>query len=127
MPRHARPPQRRGLDRRLFSAYGRAQDAGLARRFRHAGHADGALRSRGHTPLARMFWRALNLASIEGTSPMRLHHRFPAFGVVAAVLLHVLPATAKDNVVSLDGHSLRFDDVVHVAAGDHQVTIAPPA
>jgi hypothetical protein len=48
---------------------------------------------------------------------MRIHPRFPAFGVLVAVLLHVLPATAQDNVVWLDGHNLLFDDVVHVAVG----------
>jgi histidine ammonia-lyase len=56
-----------------------------------------------------------------------VHHRFPALGVLVAVLLHALPATAKDNVVLLDGHNLLFDDVVHVAAADYQVTIAPSA
>jgi histidine ammonia-lyase len=56
-----------------------------------------------------------------------IHHRFPTFAATVAVLLHVLPATAKDNVVLLDGHNLVFDDVVHVAAGDYRVAIAPPA
>jgi histidine ammonia-lyase len=56
-----------------------------------------------------------------------IHRRFPTFAVTVAVLLHVLPATAKDNVVWLDGHNLLFDDVVHVAAGDYQVAIAQPA
>jgi histidine ammonia-lyase len=58
---------------------------------------------------------------------MRIHHRFPAFAILVAVLLHVLPASAKDNVVLLDGHNLLFDDVVRVAAGDYRVAIAPPA
>jgi histidine ammonia-lyase len=58
---------------------------------------------------------------------MRIHHRFPTLSVLVAVLLHVLPATAKDNAVLLDGHNLLVDDVVNVAARDYQVRIAPPA
>lgn len=57
-----------------------------------------------------------------------IHHRFfLALALLGSVLLHVLPAAAKDNVVTLNGHDLLFDDVVHVATGDYQVTIVPPA
>src|SRR5215813_13247847 len=58
---------------------------------------------------------------------MRTQYRFLAFGILVAALLHVLPATAQDKVVLLDGSSLLVDDVFRVAVENYQVTIAPSA
>jgi hypothetical protein len=58
---------------------------------------------------------------------MGIQHRFPAFAILVAALLHVLPATAQDKVVLLDGSSLLVDDVFRVAVENYQVTIAPSA
>jgi len=58
---------------------------------------------------------------------MGLPHRRPAFAVLIAVLVHSLPATAKDEVVALDGKSLTRDQVSQVAVQQTQVAITPEA
>jgi histidine ammonia-lyase len=54
-------------------------------------------------------------------------HRFPAFAVLIAVLIHAFPATARDDAVSLDGKSLTIPQVIQVAAQYAPVAIAPSA
>jgi histidine ammonia-lyase len=54
-------------------------------------------------------------------------HRFPAFAVLIAVLIHAFPATARDDAVLLDGKSLTIPQVIQVAAQYTPVAIAPSA
>jgi histidine ammonia-lyase len=58
---------------------------------------------------------------------MGSQHRFPAFALLITVLLHALPATARGDVVALDGKSLTFEQVIQVAFHQTQVAITPEA
>jgi histidine ammonia-lyase len=58
---------------------------------------------------------------------MGSQHRFPAFAVLVAILIHAFPATARDGAVSLDGKSLTIPQVIQVAAQYTPVAIAPSA
>jgi histidine ammonia-lyase len=58
---------------------------------------------------------------------MGSQHRFPAFALLIAVLLHAVAAAAKDELLALDGKSLTRDQVHKVAVQQSQVAITPEA
>lgn len=56
---------------------------------------------------------------------MGSQHRFPAFAVLIAALLHALPAKAQgSNAITLDGKSLTFEQTIQVAYDKAPVIIA---